>query len=125
MVRPARRSAWRLASALRGELVAGVLLPPGGRDSLPDGERRVLDKNILLAEDLGARLRLIEAANAAPAIAGAVRDEHATLVVMRHIRKAGWRRMFDASLIDELLDLLDNVDLHIVEANPGKAADNA
>ncbi len=119
------RSAWRLASALRGELVAGVLTPPGGRDSLPDAERRVLDKNILLAEDLGARLRLIEAANVAPAIAGAVRDEHVTLVVMRHIRKAGWRRRFDASLIDELLDLLDNVDLHIVEANPGKAGDGS
>jgi hypothetical protein len=50
-----------------------------------------------------------------PAIADAVRGEHATLVVMRHIRKAGWRRMIDASLIDEHLELLDNVNLHIVE----------
>jgi two-component system, OmpR family, sensor histidine kinase KdpD len=117
------RTAWRLASALRGELVAGVLTPPGGRDRLPVTGRRVLERNILLAEDLGARVRLIEAANLAQAIADAVRDEHATLVVMRHIRKPGWRRMFDASLVDELLDLLDNVDLHIVETSPGNAAD--
>ncbi len=113
------RSAWRLASAFRGELVAGVLTPPGGLDSLPEAERRILEKNVLLAEDLGARVRVIEATNLAPAIAEAVRDEHATLVVMRHIRQAGWRRMFDASLVDQLLDLLDNVDLHIVEASPG------
>lgn len=119
------RSAWRLASALRGELVAGVLIQPRGRDSLPDAERRVLEKNTLLAEDLGARIRLIESTNLAPAIADAVRDEHATVVVMRHIRKAGWRRLFDTSLVDDLLDLVDNVDLHIVEANPDKAADNS
>ena len=113
------RSAWRLASALRGELVAGVLTPPGGLDGLPAAERHTLEKNILLAEDLGARVRPIEATSFAPAIADAVRDEHATLIVMRHIRKTGWRRVFEASLVDALLDLLDNVDLHIVEATPG------
>lgn len=116
------RGAWRLASALRGEMVAAVLTPPGGLDSLPPAKRRILEKNILLAEDLGARVLLIEAVNVAPAIADAVRDEHATLVVMRHIRTSGWRRVFEASLVDDLLDLLDNVDIHIVEANPSKAA---
>ena len=119
------RSAWRLASALRGELVAGVLTPPGGLDSLPASERQGLERNMLLAEDLGARVRLIEALNLAPAIADAVRDEHATLVVMRHIRKTGWRRMFDASLVDELLDRLDNVDLHIVEAHSAGTANGS
>ena len=119
------RSAWRLASALRGELVAGVLTPPGGLDSLPASERQGLERNMLLAEDLGARVRLIEALNLAPAIADAVRDEHATLVVMRHIRKTGWRRMFGASLIDDLLDLLDNVDLHIVEAHSSGTANGS
>lgn len=111
------RSAWRLASALRGELVAGALTPAGGRDALPAAQRRVLEKNILLAEDLGARVRLIEATKMAPAIAETVRDEHATLVVMRHVRMSGWRRMFETSLVDELLALLDNVDVHIVEAH--------
>jgi K+-sensing histidine kinase KdpD len=87
--------------------------------------RCLVDRHILLAEDLGARIRLIEATKLATAIAAAVHDEHATLVVMRHIRKAGWRRPFDPSLTDELLDLLDNVDLHLVEVNPGKKADDA
>lgn len=119
------RSAWRLASALRGELVAGVLSPPGGRGRLPAAEQRTLEQNVRLAEDLGARVRLIEATNLAPAIAEAVREEHATLVVMRHTRVAGWRHVFETSLIDALLDQLDNVDIHIVEAPPEKAEDSA
>jgi two-component system, OmpR family, sensor histidine kinase KdpD len=109
------RNAWRLASALRGELVAGVVTPPGGIAALPEAERRAVEKNIVMAEDLGARVRIIEAQSVAPAIAEAVRDEHATLIVMRHVRSSGWRRLAGPSLVDELLDRLDNVDIHIVE----------
>lgn len=115
------RSAWRLASALRGELVAAVLTPPSGLAGLPEAERRILEKNILLAEDLGARVRPIEATQLASAIAQAVHDEHATLIVMRYIRNSGWNRWRGSSLIDELMQQLDNVDIHIVESNPNKA----
>lgn len=111
------RNAWRLASALRGELVAGVVTPPGGLAALPDAERRAVEKNMVMAEDLGARVRIIEGQNAAPAIAEAVRDEHATLIVMRHVRSSGWRRLTGPSLVDELLDRLDNVDIHLVEGS--------
>ena len=38
---------------------------------------------------------------------------------------ARWRRMFDASLVDELLDRLDNVDLHIVEAHSAGTANGS
>jgi two-component system sensor histidine kinase KdpD len=109
------RNAWRLASALRGELVASVVTPPGGIAALPEAERRAVEKNIVMAEDLGARVRMIEAQSIAPAIAEAVRDEHATLIVMRHVRNTGWRRLTGPSLVDQLLDLLENVDIHIVE----------
>jgi two-component system sensor histidine kinase KdpD len=109
------RNAWRLASALRGELVVGVVVPPGGLASLAEGERRALEKNILMAEDLGARVRIIEAPRAAPAIATAVRDEHATLLVMRHTPASRWRRFTSPSLVDELFTLLANVDIHLVE----------
>jgi K+-sensing histidine kinase KdpD len=70
---------------------------------------------MVMAEDLGARVRIIEGQSIAPAIAAAVRDEHATLIVMRHVRSSGWRRLAGPSLVDELLDRLDNVDIHLVE----------
>ncbi len=109
------RNAWRLASALRGEFVAGVVTPPGGLTALPDAERRAVEKNMVMAEDLGARVRIIEGQSIASAIAAAVRDEHVTLIVMRHVRSSGWRRLAGPSLVDELLDRLDNVDIHLVE----------
>src|SRR3954452_18767516 len=109
------RNAWRLASALHGELVAAVTTPPGGIESLPHVDRRALEKNIVLAEDLGARVRIIEARDAVTAIADVVRDEHATLVVMRHVRQTGLRRFAGPSLVDQLMDRLDNVDIHLVE----------
>jgi two-component system sensor histidine kinase KdpD len=109
------RNAWRLASALHGELVAAVMTPPGGLPAMPEPERRGVEKNMLLAEDLGAQVRIIEAPELAPAIVDVVQEEHATLIVMRHVRSSGLRRLAGPSLVDQLMDRLDNVDIHLVE----------
>lgn len=113
------RNAWRLASALRGELVAAVVTPPGGVNALPEPDQTAMRKNILLAEDLGAQMRVVEVAWTAPAIADLVREEHATLIVMRHVRESAWQRMRGPSLVDDLLDRLDNVDIMLVETTRG------
>ena len=76
----------------------------------------MIEKNIVMAEDLGARTRVIETNDPVAGIADAVLDEHATLIVMRHIRQSGWRWPHEASIVDKLLDRLDNVDIHLVEA---------
>jgi two-component system, OmpR family, sensor histidine kinase KdpD len=115
------RNAWRLASALHGELVAAAATPPGGIESLPYADRRGLEKNIVLAEDLGARVRIIEARDVTTAIVDVVRDEHATLIVMRHVRQSGISRLVGPSLVDQLMDRLDNVDIHLVEGTPDKS----
>src|SRR4029079_12421141 len=47
------RNAWRLASALRADLVAAVVTPPGGLSVLAPQHREALEKNIVMAEDLG------------------------------------------------------------------------
>jgi two-component system sensor histidine kinase KdpD len=110
------RNAWRLAGALRCDLLALAVVPPGGLAALPAEERRAIEKSLALAEDLGMRTRIVESRNVADAIADSVREEHATLVVMRHVRETGWRRLRGESLVDELLERLDNVDIHLVEA---------
>ena len=109
------RNAWRLASALHGELVAVVITPPGGLAALAEAEQHAVQKNMVLAEDLGARVRIVEARDVAPAMVETVQDEHATLVVMRHVRSSGLRRLTGPSLVDQLMDRLDNVDIHLVE----------
>ncbi len=113
------RNAWRLGSALRGELVAAAVTPPGGLAALPAPERMGIEKSLALAEDLGMRIRFIETNDAVTGIADAVREEHATLIVMRHIRESGWRKLRGESLVDGLLERLDNVDIHLVEATRG------
>ena len=111
------RNAWRLASALHGELVAAVVTPPGGLAALPAADRRAIEKNILMAEDLGARARIIETADAVAGIADAVRDEHATLIVMRHVRAVRLAPACGANRWStSCMDRLDNVDIHLVEA---------
>lgn len=114
------RNAWRLAGALRCEMIAVVVAPPGGLAVLPATERAVIEKAFGLAEDLGMRTRVVEGTSAADAIAEVVRDENATLIVMRHVRETGWRRLRGETLVDALLDRLDNVDIHLVEAKYGK-----
>jgi two-component system sensor histidine kinase KdpD len=110
------RNAWRLGSAPRGELVAAAVVPPGGLEALPAVERNGIEKSLALAEDLGMRIRWIETSDAIAGIADAVRNENATLIVMRHVRESGWRKPRGSSLVDGLLDRLDNVDIHLVEA---------
>jgi two-component system sensor histidine kinase KdpD len=111
------RNAWRLATALRGELVAAFVAPPGGLSSLRAAERIAVRKNLDLAEDLGARTREVEASDLAEGIASIVREEHATLIVLRYVRSEGWRRLRGESLIDRLLERLDTVDIYLVESD--------
>lgn len=111
------RNAWRLATALRGELVAALVAPPRGLASLPAAERSAVRKNLDLAEDLGARTRVVDAGDLAEGIAGVVLEEHVTLIVMRYVRPAGWLRLRGESLVDRLLERLNNVDIYLVESD--------
>ena len=108
------RNAWRLASALRSEMVA-LVLAPNDASGIAASENPIIRKNIMLAEDLGARVLSVPAQDPVQAIVTTVREEQATLVVMRHVPHAGWRRFGGRPLVDELLDRLDNVDVHLVE----------
>lgn len=109
------RNAWRLASALRGELVAVAVAPPGGLAALAEGERGAVERNLRLAEDLGATTEVVEGERVATALAAVARREHATTVVMGHPHEGRWQRLLREPLVDQLLHLLDGVDVHLVE----------
>ena len=111
------RNAWRLASALRAELLAIAWVPPGGVDRLLPEERDGIDRNLLLAEDLGAETRIVEGADVAAAVANLIKEENASLVVIGHRREGRWRRLLKESLPDRLVHLLENVDVYLVETN--------
>ena len=51
----ALRAAWRLASAMRGDVLAVVLAPEGSLEFVEAGQRQVIGQNLSLAEDLRRR----------------------------------------------------------------------
>ncbi len=120
------RQAWRLASALRGELVAVTPVSPARTVELDVDRRQGLDRNLRLAGDLGATVITIDTAPApivepaviARRLAEVCRAENATVLVLGH-RPAGFRdRLRGPSLVDRVLNEVDGVGLYLVE--PGR-----
>jgi two-component system sensor histidine kinase KdpD len=105
------RSAWRLAAGSRAELVAIAVIPPGVRNA-----RSRLTLATRLAEDLGARILVIENPDRVAAIAHAARDENASTLVLAYRPERGLRGRFEGRFIDRLFAALDGVDIHLVEA---------
>lgn len=109
------RNTWRLAGAFRADLIAVAVVAPQERAGR-DAERRAgTERNLRLAEDLGAETRVVESEHVAPALAAVIREENATLIVVGHRSEGRWRRFLRHSLVDQLVALVDNVDIHLVE----------
>jgi two-component system sensor histidine kinase KdpD len=105
------RSAWRLAAGNRAELVAIAVLHPGER---ADGA--LLTPALRLAEDLGARVRIIEGRDRVAAVSQAARDENASILVLPYRPARGLRTRLEARFVDQLFDTLEGVEVHLVEA---------
>lgn len=121
------RHAWRLASALRGELVAVAVMPEDGLESLPIDQRQGMERNLRLVDDLGASVVPIRHAGIEPLplgelasrIARICRDENATVLVIGHRPQSWWQRVREPSMVDRVLAEVDGVGLHLVELGPG------
>jgi two-component system sensor histidine kinase KdpD len=108
------RAAWRIASGLRAELIAVAVAPTGGLERMPGEARTRLQRQLDLAEDLGATTRVVEGRDNALAVAGEVRRENATTVVLGYEVGGRWQRD-RTKLIDQLFAALDHVELHLIE----------
>jgi len=120
----ALRAAWRIASALRGDVLAVALAPQGLLDQLEPDRRRGYDRNLRLAEDLGAEV-LVEADGAgsteaiADALAILTRRERVSLLVLgmpRRYQRGIFRRSgpFALQLAQAMIDRVDGLDVHLV-----------
>jgi two-component system sensor histidine kinase KdpD len=105
------RRGWRIASGLHAEFYAAYV---DSSKSLDPVERAELDANLRLAEDLGAAVVHLEGRDIASAIAAHVRAEHITQVIVGHSDRSRWQRLMRGSVIERLLQLLPDVDLHVI-----------
>jgi two-component system sensor histidine kinase KdpD len=109
------RRGWRIASGLHAEILAAYV---DIGETLDPVERADLEANLRLAEDLGAAVVRLEGRDIASAIAAHVRTEHITQVIVGHSARSRWQRLTRGSVIDRLLLLLPDVDLHVIAERP-------
>lgn len=118
------RSAWRMASALHGDLLVVTLAPQGELEYMPPERRPGLDRNLRLAEDLGAELLVVSAGDGtrddiADALVQIVRSERISMLVIG-VFKGNGRGFFRRSksmggdLAQALIDRFDSLEVLLV-----------
>jgi two-component system sensor histidine kinase KdpD len=107
------RRAWRLSTHLQTDLIAVFVETPGWAGTGPD-ERRRLEENLRFAEDLGAEIHRMRAANPAEGLLELARDKNAGSVVVGRSGGNVIRRLSGGSTVDRLLRNAKDVDVHVV-----------
>ncbi|WP_052888785.1 universal stress protein [Thermogemmatispora carboxidivorans] len=134
------RDAWRLAHSLQAQLIAVSVEPTGfaaltahlvrllkyGRRLRAEEEaaRRRLEEHAQLAEDLGAEVLHVRSHDIAQALAMLARERHVTLIVLGLPARRRWEELLRGSLVNRLLRLSSDIDIHLVPRRPDSEAED-
>jgi two-component system sensor histidine kinase KdpD len=118
------RSAWRMASALRGEVLVVTLAPQGALDRIEPDRRAGIARNLQLAEDLGAELFVVSDGSGSrddiiDALTALVRRERVSVLVLgiaRNDRRGFFRRSksLGSDLAQAMIERIEGLDVHLV-----------
>jgi two-component system sensor histidine kinase KdpD len=114
--------AWRIAHGLAASFVAihATAVP---LDELPDAQRRIIERDAELAEDLGAEVVIAHGPDLVKSILSVAQERNVTLIVIGHSTRSRWQELRQRSLVTELIRHARGYDLHIV-ADKGNTPDN-
>jgi two-component system sensor histidine kinase KdpD len=107
------RRAWRMANQRQAPLLAVFVETPRWARAGPEA-RRQLEENLRLAEDLGAEILRIQAADVADALAGVAQDRNVDSIVIGHSRHGRLHELLHGSIINKLLKQARDFDVHLV-----------
>jgi two-component system sensor histidine kinase KdpD len=107
------RRAWRMANQRQAPLLAVFVETPRWARAGPEA-RRQLEENLRLAEDLGAEILRIQAADVADALAGVAHDRNVDSIVIGHSRHGRLHELLHGSIINKLLKQARDFDVHLV-----------
>lgn len=124
------RDAWRLARGLHADLIA-VYIQPTGYQSFAskligflkfgqnlskqhEASQQRLEEHALLAEDLGAEVIRRNSHDIASTLVEIARERQATQIVLGQPTRSYWEELLRGSIINRLLRLSSNVDIHLV-----------
>lgn len=127
------RDAWRLAHGLDADLIAVFIEPTGyfafagrlirwlryGKNASRHWEeaQRRLEEHALLAEDLGAEVIHTKSRDVAQALVAIARERHITQIVLGQPARSHWEELLRGSIINRILRLNTEVDIHLVPRN--------
>src|SRR6266496_1401664 len=124
------RDAWRLAHGLHANLIAVTIRPEGylafmskligilkyGRDAPKYREAALqrLEEHALLAEDLGAEVIRTSSRDIAKTLIEIAHEHQVTQLVLGQPARSHWEELLRGSIINRLLRLSTDIDIHLV-----------
>ncbi len=106
------RRGWLLADRLQAELVAVFVETPGWAHASPE-EKRQLEENLRLAEDLGAKVMRIAGSDVAKELARVAHEQNVANLFIGHSRRGRIYELLHGSTVNELLRQAPDIDVHV------------
>jgi two-component system sensor histidine kinase KdpD len=107
------RRGWRMANRYHTELLAVFVETPRWASASPESKRR-LEENLRFAEDLGAEPIRIQGSDVAGALMQVAHDKNVGSIIIGHSRHGRMHELLRGSVVQNLLRLAGDVDVHVV-----------
>ncbi|MCL6648650.1 MAG: universal stress protein [Chloroflexi bacterium] len=107
------RRAWRRAQRQQSDLLAVFVETPAWAHASPEAKQR-LEEHFRLAEDLGTECIRIRGDDVATALAQVAHEKNVDSIVIGHSRRSRLHELLQGSIVNKLLRLAGDVDVHVV-----------
>ena len=111
------RVARRMASNLKAELLATYVETPGNSPKTSKS-RDNLAINLRLAEELGAKVIVLNGGNVAEEILALARKHNVTQIVLGMPLRSRWKEFLEGSVVDKIVRGSKGVSVHVIPGTP-------
>jgi two-component system sensor histidine kinase KdpD len=113
------RRGWRMANRYRTELLAVFIETPRWASASPE-QKAALEENLRFAEDLGAEPLRVQATDVARALMQVAHEKNVGSIIIGHSRHGVLHEVLRRSVVQNLLRLAGDVDVHVVADRDGR-----
>ncbi|MBO0882880.1 MAG: universal stress protein, partial [Mycobacterium sp.] len=111
------RRGWRMANRYRTDLLAVFVETPRWASAAAE-QKLVLEDNLRFAEDLGAEPIRVQASDVARALMQVAHDKNVGSIIIGHSRHGALHEILRRSIVQSVLRLAEDVDVHVVADRP-------